>query len=169
MKTLPRRETANLAEFPDLVVIYLGMEARSLRGLMTLLSFGREIMQAVNEEPAGLLCHEWITYSLIPPHRGMRQYWSDFDALERWARSLPHREWWQAYVRDTRGTGFWHEAYSMREGMEAVYLEMEPLGFLRFAPREPARGSMFSSRSRLGVGGEATKDAPVTEEELQDR
>ena len=42
----------------------------------------------------------------------------------RWnagARSDPHRQWWQQFLRDTGGTGFWHEAYFMRGGMEAVY------------------------------------------------
>jgi hypothetical protein len=70
-------------------------------------------------------------------------------------------------VRDTGGTGFWHELYFMRGGMEAVYLNMdEPRGFLSFPPAEPARGAMFSARVRLKAGGEARSAAPVTEEEL---
>jgi Domain of unknown function (DUF4188) len=44
-------------------------------------------------------------FSLFPPHAGMRQYWRDFDSLERWARSLPHRQWWQQFLRDRGGTG----------------------------------------------------------------
>jgi hypothetical protein len=39
----------------------------------------------------------------------MRQYWRDLDSLERWARSLPHRQWSQQFLRDRGGTGFWHE------------------------------------------------------------
>lgn len=161
-----RRETVNLEAYPDLVVIYLGMKVHNLRGLKTLISFKGRIDDAVDEEPDGLLCHEWITYSVIPPHRGMRQYWRDFDALENWARSLPHEEWWRNYVRDTGGTGFWHEAYSRRHGMESVFVEMDPVGFMRFGERQPARGSMFSARDRMGVEGEETQDAPVTEENL---
>jgi hypothetical protein len=74
-------------------------------------------------------------------------------------------------VRDTGGTGFWHELYFMRGGMEAVYLDVaRPSGFLNFAPAEPARGAMFSARDRLKVGAEEVKEAaPVTEEELYDR
>jgi hypothetical protein len=74
-------------------------------------------------------------------------------------------------VRDTGGTGFWHELYFMRGGMEAVYLDMaaHPFGFLNFAPAEPARGTMFSARSRLNADGEAKVGAPVGEEELYDR
>jgi hypothetical protein len=59
----------------------------------------------------------------------------------------------------------------MGGGMEAVYLDMidHPLGFLNFAPAEPARRAMFSARSRLKAGGEAKVAAPVNEEELYDR
>jgi hypothetical protein len=97
----------------------------------------------------------------------MRQYWRDFEALERWARSEPHRLWWQQFLRDSGGTGFWHEAYFMRGGMEAVYDDMvQDTGFLRFAPQRPARGPMFSSRERLGVRGEPSAEAPVTEEQF---
>jgi hypothetical protein len=54
--------------------------------------------------------------------------------------------------------------------MEAVYLDVaKPNGFLSFAPAKPARGAMFSARSRLKEGGEAKEAAPVTEEELYDR
>jgi len=41
------------------------------------------------------LLHENIIFSVFPMHDGMRQYWRDFDSLERWARSEPHRQWWQ--------------------------------------------------------------------------
>jgi hypothetical protein len=59
----------------------------------------------------------------------------------------------------------------MRGGIEAVYLDMadHPLGFLNFAPAEPARGAMFSARGRLKAGGEAKGGAPVSAEELYDR
>jgi hypothetical protein len=55
--------------------------------------------------------------------------------------------------------------------MEAVYLNMEDysLGFLNFTPAEPARGAMFSARSRLKAGGEGKVAALVREEELYDR
>ena len=36
-----------------------------------------------------------ILFSICPPCAGMRQYRRDFDSLERWARSEPHRLWWQ--------------------------------------------------------------------------
>ena len=165
------RRTVDLSAFPDLVVIYLGMRVNELRGLKTLFRFGPKIAKSAAEQPEGLLSHENILFSIVPPHGGIRQYWQDFESLERWARSLPHKEWWASFVRDTGGTGFWHELYFRRGGMEAVYLNMEehPLGLLNFAPSEPARGAMFSARNRLKAGGESKVAVPVSEEELYDR
>jgi hypothetical protein len=74
MKHKVERLTADLAAFPNLVVIYLGMRVYSLRGFKTLISFGRRIFQAVAPKPDGLLLHEPVIYSLFPPHLGMRQY-----------------------------------------------------------------------------------------------
>src|SRR4030081_1726191 len=97
-KTNITRQTVDLSSFPDLVVIYLGMKVRSLRGFLTLLSFGPRISSAVAPKPQGLLLHEPFIFSIFPLHVGMRQYWRDFDSLETWARSLPHQEWWQGFV-----------------------------------------------------------------------
>jgi hypothetical protein len=107
----PERRTPDLSEFPDLVVIYLGMKAKKLGGLKTVLSFGPQIQKSVAANPDGLLRHENLFYSLIPLHAGMRQYWRDFESLERWTRSGLHKQWWQRFIRDTGGTGFWHELY----------------------------------------------------------
>ena len=161
------RVTVDLASFPSLIVIYLGMRVNSPKGLRTLLRFGPRIAKSVDEKPDGLLLHENIIYSLLPLHLGMRQYWRDFDSMEAWARSMPHRSWWQDYVRDTGGTGFWHETYFMNGGMEAIYDDIPvALGLSQFAPRRRAQGAMFSARKRAGVTGEARVPEPVAEQEL---
>lgn len=146
------RQTVDLSAYPDLVVIYLGMRVNSLRGVKTVLSFGPKIAAAVEAKPEGLLFHENFLLSLLPLHVGMRQYWRNFDLLEGWARSLPHQGWWQKFLRDSGGAGFWHETYFMRGGMEAVYDDLKSLpGFGRFAPARLAEGPMFSARSRRSV------------------
>jgi hypothetical protein len=156
------RETVDLSGYPDLVVIYLGMRVKRPRGLIRFLRLGKEIRESVNAEPDGLLLHEQIIWS--PVHGGMRQYWRDYESLEAWTRTLPHQKWWREFLRDSGGTGFWHEMYSMRGGMEAVYDDMPgPLGFGTFAPRERARGRMFGSRGRLAREGAAPP--PVLAEE----
>jgi hypothetical protein len=157
------RQTVDLSAFPDLVVIYLGMRVNAWAGLKTLFGLGPQIRESVNQQPDGLLLHENFIFSLIPLHLGMRQYWRDFDALEAWSRSTPHREWWRNFLRSSGGTGFWHEAYFMRGGMEAVYDDMpKRLGFGQFAPLQPARGRMFSARSRARLAGDAV--APIVQE-----
>ncbi len=165
MPSKVKRVTVDLSSYPDLVVIYLGMRVNSLRGLKTLLSFGPRISAAVAARPDGLLLHENLFFSLLPPHAGMRQYWRDFESLEAWARSLPHQEWWRNFLRDSGGTGFWHETYFRKGGMEAIYDDVAPpVGLLRFAPPRPARGAMFSARKRASIAGEAVYPAPVPEE-----
>lgn len=165
--TKTRRNTVDLSAYPDLVVIYLGMRVNSLRGLKTLFSFGSRISEAVTQKPDGLLLHEPLIYSIFPPHGGMRQYWRDFESLEAWARSLPHREWWRNFLKDSGGTGFWHEAYFRRGGMEAIYDDMPArIGFSAFAPIIDARGTMFSARNRADLGGEAREAPPLSEADL---
>lgn len=167
MEAPASRRTVDLGAYPDLVVIVLGMRVHALVGLKTLLGFGPRIARSVADQPDGLLLHENFVFSLFPPHVGMRQYWRDFTALEAWARSEPHRLWWRDFLRDSGGTGFWHESYLMRGGMEAVYVDMrEDVGFLRFAPQRQARGAMFSARGRSRQPGAAAAPAVVSEQEF---
>jgi len=151
-----QRKTVDLSAYPDLVVIYLGMRVNAVAGIKTLFGFGPKISDSVKAAPDGLLAHENLMLSLFPMHFGMRQYWRDFDALERWTRSEPHRQWWTDFLRNSGGTGFWHEAYFMRGGMEAIYDDMPAaIGLGRFAPLHEARGPMFSARSRASRGAAA--------------
>jgi hypothetical protein len=163
----PTRETVDLSAWPDLVVIYLGMRVRSLRGLVTLLRFGPRIRAAVDGRPDGLLLHEFVVLGFLPPHLGMRQYWRDLASLERWTRESAHGDWWREYLRDTGGTGFWHETYTRRGGFESVFVDVPiPLGLTAFAPREAARGRMFGARERLARGDEGGRAAVLGEGEL---
>lgn len=161
------RQTVDLSAYPDLVVIYLGMRVNTVTGLKTLFGFGPKISSAVAQKPDGLLLHENFLFSLFPPHAGMRQYWRDFESLERWSRSEPHMQWWKQFLRDTGGTGFWHETYFLRGGMESIYDNVPTkIGFSAFAPLSTARGPMFSARTRLKAGGVETKPPVFSESEL---
>jgi hypothetical protein len=161
------RRTVKLEDYPDLVVIYLGMYIRRPRGMLRLLGLGPQIDKSWKERPEGLLLHENVIWSLFPPHSGMRQYWRDLDSLERWTRSEPHRRWWLDFARDNGGTGFWHEAYFMRGGIDAIYDELpKPIGLGAFAPVVPARGRMFSARRRSGRQEDPVAPPPIAESEL---
>lgn len=141
------RRTVDLAAYPRLVVMYLGMRVQSPRGVLTLLRFGAQVHRAVKARPDGLLRNERLLFS--PLHVGWRQYWRDLDSLEAWARSPPHREWWRSYLLDSKGTGFWHETYFLEGGMEAIFDGMRgDVGLAAFAPTGPAEGGMFTARHR---------------------
>jgi fumigallin biosynthesis monooxygenase-like protein len=154
MQTNVERRTVDLSRFPDLVVIYLGMRVNRLAGLKTLFGFGPKIAASAKQQPDGLLVHETVVYSLFPMHIGMRQYWRDLEALLAWTRSEPHRDWWKSFLKDSGGTGFWHETYLMRGGMEAIYDDVPTaIGFSKFALMVPARGAMFGATARCHQQG----------------
>ena len=163
------RQTVDLSQYPNLIVVYLGMRVNRLTGLKTLIGFGPKISGSVAAAPDGLLLHENFIFSLFPVHAGMRQYWRDMDSLLAWTRSEPHREWWNNFLRDSGGTGFWHETYMMQGGMEAIYDDLpKPIGFLRFAPVVPARGPMFGAAHRASKVQQAPSPV-VSEEDLYGR
>jgi hypothetical protein len=168
MPTKVNRRTVDLSQYPNLVVVYLGMRVNRLAGLKTLFGFGPKIAASVDAQPDGLLLHENFLFSLFPPHAGMRQYWRDMESLLAWTRSEPHRHWWKAFLRDSGGTGFWHETYLLTGGMEAIYDDVaEPIGFMKFAPVVTARGPMFGAAAR---SHQASVGEPVlSESELYER
>jgi hypothetical protein len=114
------RLTVDLSNYRDLAVIYLGMRVNRIAGLKTLIGLGPKISDSVAARPEGLLLHENLIYSLFPLHLGMRQYWRDMQSLLEWSHSEPHRQWWKAFLRNSGGTGFWHETYLRQGGMEAI-------------------------------------------------
>jgi hypothetical protein len=165
MPTKVNRQTVDLSPYPGLVVIYLGLRVNRLTGMKTLFGLGPQISGSVAAAPDGLLLHENFVFSLFPMHVGMRQYWRDMGSMLAWSRSEPHREWWKNFLRDSGGTGFWHETYLMQGGMEAIYDDLpQPIGFMRFAPVTPARGPMFGAVRRAAKSSDVTP--VVSEEEL---
>jgi hypothetical protein len=165
MQTKVERRTVDLSQFPELVVIYLGMRVNGITGLRTLFGFGPKISASVAAQPDGLLLHENMIYSLFPAHLGMRQYWRDLPSLMAWTRSEPHREWWKNFLHDSGGTGFWHETYLMQGGIEAIYDDLpQPIGMMKFAPVKPARGAMFGASHRAGQA--ASSEPVLSESEL---
>jgi hypothetical protein len=161
------RLTVDLDKYPDLVVIYLGMTAHNAEGAAALAALGPGIEAAVAAQPDGLLAHDNLGFSDNPPSGMFRQYWRDFESLEKWVRLSPHMDWWKDFLRDPKGTEFWHETYSLRGGIEAIYDNVQaPLGLLSFAPSHPARGPMFSARQRLARPGMPEAVEGAAEDEL---
>src|SRR4029450_9019737 len=77
MSTMTRGKqvAVDLAGYPQLAVIYLGMRVNTLRRLRTLLAFGPRIKASVRAQPDGLLLHEDIIWGMVPPHVGLRPHW----------------------------------------------------------------------------------------------
>src|SRR2546422_9291911 len=57
------RRAVDLAAFPDLVVIYLGMRVRTFAGIKSLLGLGPQIDKAGVARPEGLLHFETTSFS----------------------------------------------------------------------------------------------------------
>lgn len=165
MPTKVDRRTVDLSAYPDLVVIYLGMRVNRLTGFKVLFNLGPQINSSAAAKPDGLLCHELFLFSFFPVHVGIRQYWRDPDSLLKWTRSDPHRQWWQNFLKDSGGTGFWHETYFRKGGMEAIYDDVpQPVGLASFAPIVPARGPMFGASERAAC--HSTEKPVISEQDL---
>lgn len=154
MQAGPLRETVDLSNFPNLIVVILGFKVRRLRALPALYGVGRGLAAIQRQPPNGLLHHQQCLFAWN--HIGIRQYWRDLGSLEAFTRSTPHAHWWRDFLQDPRGSGFWHEAYSAKGGIEAIYVGMpERSGLGTFAPIRKPVGPLMSSKDRLRADAEA--------------
>ena len=148
MQAAVSRQSVDVSEFPDLVMIMLGFRPRGWRGLLAMRKIGPGLSQIARDRPDGLLAHESMWFS--PRHFGFRQYWRDYDSLERFTRSEPHAQWWRSIRELSAGAGFWHETYHARGGVEGVYVAMpHPIGLQHFAPKRSPIGPLMSARARI--------------------
>jgi len=146
MQAAVARRSVDLSPYPDLVMVLLGFRVRGLRGLLSVLRIGRGLKAITRDRPDGLLEENLFLWGIN--HVGIRHYWRDLESLERFTRSEPHIRWWRSFLKDNGGAGFWHEAYS-RQGIEAVYLDMPPLGLAKFAPERTPTGPFMTTRGRI--------------------
>ncbi len=160
------RHSADLSAYPDLVVIYLGIRARSLRGVFSIIKLGPQIQASVKEKPEGLLRHDDFFFGLFPLHVGMRQYWRDVGSMLAWTGTLPHNKWWKDFLADSGGTTFWHETYFASGGFESVYVDLPDaarnFGLASFAPMLDAAPSTFA-RFRKAARAARSEDAAARE------
>jgi Domain of unknown function (DUF4188) len=92
----------------------------------------------------GLLLHENLFYSLFPLHLGMRQICAILNRLNASHGQTPSRIV-ETVFAEHRGTGFWHELYSVPGGFESIYVDVQrPIRFLCFAQTVTAKGPLAS-------------------------
>ena len=160
------RQTVDLSNYPDLVIVRAGMRANSLKGVVKLVRYGYQIIESVNGidnssefTPEELLHMENEIHSLVPPHFVIRQYWENIDALEEWTRTGMHSKLWDQLAESPEGTSFWHELYS-RDGIEAIYNGMEkaPTGMMNFATTKSLDGELSTIQDRL----QNPSDSPIS-------
>ncbi|WP_431958124.1 monooxygenase family protein [Nocardia lijiangensis] len=159
------RLTVDLRDYPDAVVLYLGIKVRKLRGTGYVAKMKAQLNELAAHSPDGLLAHESFWWSFFPLHVGFRQFWRDPESLDRYAHSGEHRDWWRRFLNDPhRATSAWHEAYFSSGGMDLLYTDMDnTVGWARFAPTEIARGQTYSSRGRAGLADRGVAAPAVTE------
>ena len=143
------RASVDLSATPDLVVVYLGYRVNNWRGMGSLLRIGRGLAELQKNPPDGLLAHETMWFGLL--HPGFRQYWRDFESLERYTRAPQHAAWWRDFARAADGNGIWHETYRLRGGMEAIYSGVPLMGLASFAAARAPVGPFASARQRVGA------------------
>lgn len=154
MSVPPLRETVDLSQYPDLVVIDLGFQVRRWAGIPALLRIGKGLGEIARTPPPGLLFSRRMLIAWN--HVGIRQYWSDQASLLSFTKAQPHAGWWREFLADTAGSGFWHEACFAAGGMESVYINMpQRTGFAAFAPVVVPVGPLMTARDRLNVDREA--------------
>jgi hypothetical protein len=147
------RETVDLSGYPGLVMILLGFKLRRPGSIPVFFSLGRGFAEIARHPPEGLLGTHTCLFGWN--HLGFRQYWRDMEALEHFTRTGPHGEWWKRFAQDQQGAGFWHEVYSARGGMEALYLGMpQRTGFGAFAPIVAPTGRFKTARGRIELDRE---------------
>jgi len=95
----------------------------------------------------------------------MRQYWRDprfITGLDPVGSTPPVVK---SFLKNSGGTGFWHETYFRRGGMEAIYDDIpEPIGFMRFAPVIRLAAGCSGRPARVGYSHASTP--VVSEQEL---
>ncbi len=156
------RSSADLSGYPDLVVIYLGYRVKRVARIASLVRIGRTLRKIDRNRPDGLLGHDYLIYGLF--HIGFRQYWRDFESLERFTSGPIHKKLWRDFAADPAGGAIWHETYKLQGGMEAIYSGIDGIGFSAFAPARPPVGSLLTARQRLAVSppvSEMASPAPV--------
>jgi hypothetical protein len=87
----------------------------------------------------------------------MVQYWRDFEALERFARSdeYPHLPAWKRFnkrIRASEDVGIFHETYQVKAGAyEAIYGNMPVFGLAAASSHAPVASRGQSAAGRIGA------------------
>jgi hypothetical protein len=113
---------AALWEHPTLCLAFFGAQFHTPQGKKLYEEAGihEEVMASLEvAKSEGLLL---LNRPMMTPEGPiLMQYWRSYEDLDRWARHLPHTNWWNWLVEHTgQGVGFYHEIYQTKTA-EAIY------------------------------------------------
>lgn len=155
MSIISGRKTADFSG--PLVIFIIGMRINYFHKVSKWLpvarSMGPMIEELTADPDSGFLGVETCIRSLR--QLVMIQYWTDFDALERYARSRNEKHWpaWVAFnkqVGNDGTVGIFHETYAVQGGAyENVYGNMPRFGLGKVAGLVDATGSRNAARDRM--------------------
>jgi hypothetical protein len=103
-------------------------------------------MQASLDQAEGLL----LVRSFSEPYGGMQlQYWRSHEDLARYARKLPHLDWWKWLNNNQgKGDGFYHEIYQCKTPEAVFETGTLPLGPAEFCDTSAVEGGEGRSQER---------------------
>ena len=147
---------AHLWEYPELTLAIFGMQVHTTEaGTMYEASGIPEQMQASLEQAEGLL----LVRGIPEPNGGSQlQYWRSHDDLARYAREIPHMDWWKWLNNNQgKGFGFYHEIYQCKTAEAIFEVGTLPLGPAEFCTTSAVEGGEGRSQERQDRFIEAAK------------
>ncbi|MDX1932737.1 MAG: phenylacetaldoxime dehydratase family protein [Capsulimonadales bacterium] len=151
---------ARLWEFPRLCLAFFGVQYLTPEGkqLYETSGINDQVFSALTPDTEGLLLNRLMMTEDGPV---LMQYWRSYEELDRFARSLPHTDWWKWLVANSgQGVGFYHEIYQAATA-EAIYESgTRPVGPAVFCAVDSVPSGNGQSRRRQ----ERFAEAKATEE-----
>lgn len=159
MSIIAGRKTADFSG--PLVVFIIGVRINHFRKIGKWLPVVRAMGPMIEELSANPDSGFLGVETCLKSHRHlvMIQYWTAFDALERYARSRDEKHWpaWTAFqknVGDDGTVGIFHETYAIEGGAyESLYGNMPAFGLGKVAGITDATGSRQEARQRMRMTG----------------
>ena len=140
---------AALWEQPQLCLAFFGVQFRTEEGrrLYEESQVSAEVFPALETAgEEGLLLNRPM---FTPEGPVLMRYWRSYADLDRWARQLPHTQWWRWLLENTeKGVCFYHEIYQVKAA-EAIYERgTAPVGPALFTSTQPVKSGEGKSKQR---------------------
>ncbi len=149
---------AALWEHPSLCLAFFGAQYHTAEWQQLYEEAGihKEVMASLEAAKSeGLLLSRPM---MTPEGPLLMQYWRSYEDLDRWARHLPHTNWWNWLVEHAgQGVGFYHEIYQVKTA-EAIYEPgTRPVGPAQFCSLQVVNRGEGKSRQRQQQFAEAAQ------------